>query len=207
MNCPLCDSSGKQLSGDSDEFFSCATCSGIFKNRDYYLDVGKEEARYREHNNDVNDIRYQNFVSPITKYVFENFKQYQRGLDFGSGTAPVISKILQDNGYDICQFDPFFANNVELLKKRYDYIVCCEVVEHFHNPAVEFALLHKMLQTNGALICMTHLYDDSVEFTSWYYKNDPTHVFFYRRETIEFIASSYGFKRFEINNRVFVLQL
>jgi len=165
-----------------------------------------ETHRYKEHNNDVSDIRYQKFVSPITTYVLANFKPNQSGLDFGSGTAPVISKVLQDNGYNIHQFDPFFSNKVELLKGTYDYIVSCEVIEHFHKPDVEFDLLYKILKSGGALICMTLLYDENIDFKNWHYKNDPTHVFIYHQETIKFIADHYGFTNFEISNRLIILK-
>lgn len=203
MNCPLCKQNNKPFYGD--EFFMCSNCSGLYKNRKNYIGVKAEIKRYKEHNNDVNDTRYQKFVSPITTHILTNFKPNQWGLDFGSGTAPVISKVLQDNGYNINQFDPFFSNKVELLNETYDYIVCCEVMEHFHKPDVEFELLHKMLNSDGALICMTHLYDEKTDFKNWYYKNDPTHVFIYRKETIKFIADHYGFTDFEVSDRLIVL--
>ena len=204
MNCPLCKHHGKPFYGG--EFFICKNCSGLYKDRKNYVDVRAERRRYEEHNNDVNDIRYQKFVSPITTYVLANFKAHHSGLDFGCGTAPVISKVLQDNGYKIHQFDPFFANKVELLDGTYDYVISCEVIEHFHKPDAEFKLLKNILTTDGALICMTHLYDDDIDFKKWYYKNDPTHVFIYRRETIKFIADHYGFTNCEISNRLIVLK-
>lgn len=203
MICPLCKHNGRPFYGD--KFFMCSNCSGVYKSRKDYLGARSEIKRYKEHNNDVNDIRYQNFVSPITAYVLTNFKPDHCGLDFGSGTAPVISKVLQDNGYTIDQFDPFFSNKPELLNKTYDYIVCCETMEHFHKPDVEFELLHKMLNPDGALICMTHLYDKTIDFKNWYYKNDPTHVFIYHHKAIEFIANCCGFSNFEVSNRLIVL--
>lgn len=168
------------------------------------MDQKGEIEVYKTHNNDVNDIRYQEFVSPISNYVLNNFMPHHEGLDFGSGTGPVISKILQDNLFRIEQFDPFFSNKPELLERTYDYIVSCEVMEHFHSPDKEFALLNKMLQPNGALVCMTLLYDDEVEFQNWFYKKDPTHVFFYRKETIKYIAEKYQFNRYSISGRLIV---
>ncbi len=205
MNCPLCKQHGKPFF--SDEFFICDNCSGIYKNRKNYVSSDAEIKRYKEHNNNVDDIRYQNFVSPIIDYVLKNFTPDQGGLDFGSGTAPVISKVLQDNGYNINQFDPFFSNKTDLLNGKYDYIVCCEVIEHFHNPDLEFELLHNMLKSDAALICMTHLYNKNIDFKNWYYKNDPTHVFIYHRQTIKYIADYYGFGNFKINNRLIVLTI
>lgn len=170
-----------------------------------YPDKTDEKARYETHNNDVNDLAYQKFVSPISNYVLKHFSPTDSGLDFGSGTGPVISKVLKDNGYDIKQYDPFFANFPELLTQKYDYIVCCEVMEHFHNPDKEFFQLRAMLNPNGALICMTHLYDDTIEFKNWYYKNDPTHVFIYQKPTIAYIAKRFNFTSYKIDSRLIVL--
>jgi hypothetical protein len=100
-----------------------------------------EVLRYTQHNNDVNDVRYQKFVQPLVTGILQDFDQSHIGLDFGAGTGPVISKLLTDEGYVIKQYDPFFYDHAELLNQKYDYIACCEVVEHFHNPAKEFKLL------------------------------------------------------------------
>jgi len=204
MNCPLCKQFGAPFYNEG--FYTCSNCAGIYKNKKDYLCESSEISRYREHNNDVNDKGYQDFVFPITNYVLTNFKPSHSGLDFGCGTAPVISKLLDDNGYTIHQFDPFFSNNVSLLNRTYDYIVCCEVIEHFQKPDQEFELLHSMLKPDGMLICMTHIFDETIDFRNWYYRNDPTHVFIYRNETIAFIADAYRFTNIEIHNRLIVFK-
>jgi len=127
------------------------------------------------------------------------------GLDFGSGTGPVISKLLSDWGYEINQFDPFFDNNLEALKPTYDYVACCEVIEHFHAPAGEFRLLHSLLKPGGRLYCMTHLYSESITFDNWYYMRDPTHAFIYQAETLTWIKENVPFSELEIEGRLIVL--
>ena len=168
------------------------------------MDFENEEKHYRFHNNDVNDKGYQNFVSPITSAILADFTNTDSGLDFGAGTGSAISKVLQDNGFQIVQYDPFFHNHPELLKTQYNYIACCEVVEHFHHPAKEFELLKKLLLPNGKLYIMTHLYEPVVDFTTWYYKNDHTHVFMYQQETMEWIAKTFGFSSVEIKTRLII---
>ncbi len=185
MICPLCDSS---LVNKIDQFYyDCETCHAIVKDKKYYLTLEEEKARYETHNNDVNDVRYQNFTSPITNYVLANFTPEHKGLDYGSGTGPVISKMLNDNNYNIAQYDPFFAPNNHLLKNKYDYIACCEVVEHFHNPKLEIEKLLLLLKSKGNLLIMTFLYNNKIDFEKWVYRNDPTHVFIFRKETFEYI--------------------
>jgi SAM-dependent methyltransferase len=167
------------------------------------MDFDNEEKHYRFHNNDANDKGYQNFVSPITSAIQQDFNTKDTtGLDFGSGTDSPIFKILKDN--KIKQFDVYFHNHLSLLEKQYNYIACCEVVEHFHHPDKEFQLFKKLLLPKGKLYIMTHIYDTKIDFSSWYYKNDHTHVFMYQRETMEWICKTFGFSEVKIENRLIV---
>jgi 2-polyprenyl-3-methyl-5-hydroxy-6-metoxy-1,4-benzoquinol methylase len=89
-----------------------------------------------------------------------------------------------------------------LLEAKYDFIVCCEVIEHFHNPRKEFLLLRKLLFPKGKLYCATNLYTNEIDFSQWYYKNDFTHTFFYATETIEWIKKKLSFSSATIDNRL-----
>lgn len=198
--CPLCGAAGYNF--HEQRYFCCANCSGIFLAPYLRLESAQEQARYERHNNDVNDQRYQKFVEPIVTAVMTNFSAQQRGLDFGAGTGPVISSLLTEKGYDIVQYDPFFHNNPELLRQQYDYIVCCEVIEHFYQPAEEFRRLHNLLKAGGKLFCMTLLYDRKTDFSRWFYKSDETHVFFYQPATLTWIEQNLGFCDLKISSRL-----
>lgn len=165
-------------------------------------DKNTEKLRYEEHNNDINDLNYQQFVSPITTAILEARTQEDKGLDFGAGTGPVISKVLKDHNYSIVQYDPFFHNFPELLNGKYDYIACCEVIEHFHYPHEEFGLLKDLLKKGALLYCMTDLYDEGIDFHNWYYKNDPTHTFIYQKNTIHWIQQEFAFSDVKIDGRL-----
>jgi len=78
-------------------------------------------------------------------------------------------------------------------------------MEHFHSPAKEFRLLKDMLNPNGTLYCMTHLYNPDTPFDDWYYKNDPTHVFFYQKKAIEWIKENFEFSSASITGRLIKL--
>lgn len=203
--CPLCKS--QSLPFYKDEFLICRQCKGVFRASNYLLNPIEEKKRYEKHNNDVFDKRYQNFVSPITNAVQRDFDTSSVGLDFGAGPGPVISKVLNEKGYTIRQYDPFFSDNPEVLNSTYDYIVCCEVMEHFHRPEKEFILLRSILKPGGRLYCMTHLYSPDVDFGNWYYKNDITHVFLYQHKTLEWIKNNFSFSQFTVNERLIVFSL
>lgn len=204
MNCTLCASA---LIDKKDAcYYNCDLCKALVKDEKYYLTADEEKARYETHNNDVNDIGYQNFTMPITNYVLEKFLPMHKGLDFGSGTGPVISSMLTEKGYNIVQYDPFFAPNKNVLNNRYDYIVSCEVFEHFHKPKIEIDGLISLLNNNGVLLIMTMLYNDQIDFKGWNYRNDDTHVFIYRKETIEYIANENNLEIDILTDRFVVLR-
>lgn len=202
-HCPLCSSSAAVFyRNDRNLYYQCSNCSGIFLDETLRLDKKAEMSRYEEHNNDIDDEKYQKFVSSISSAIMRDFTQKDVGLDFGAGPGPVISKVLKDNNFFIRQYDPFFHNHPELLDEKYDYIACCEVIEHFYDPAKGFRLLKKLLLHNSKLYCMTDIYDESIDFHNWYYKNDQTHVFIYHEKTIHWIKEKYEFSDVTIEGRL-----
>jgi Methyltransferase domain/Transcription factor zinc-finger len=201
--CPLCQSNGDVFYHFKERLYhQCNNCYGIFVDESLKTDGSTEKQRYEEHNNDIKDVRYQQFVAPITTAIMESFTPDDRGLDFGAGTGPVISKVLTDNDFSILQYDPFFHDYPELLKNKYDYIACCEVIEHFYAPYQEFQLLKSLLNKDALLYCMTDLYDSRIDFHKWYYKNDLTHVFIYQQETLHWVKEEFGFSDIEFNGRL-----
>lgn len=189
MTCTLCHT---KLQTPADKFyFVCHTCGAYVKDNKYYLTKEQEKARYKTHNNDLNDVGYQNFTAPITNAVLKNHKKEQLGLDYGCGTGPIISKQLKNNDFQVKLYDPFFKPNKEYIHYEYDYIFSCEVFEHFHHPKQEIEKLLQLLKPHGRLYIMTHIFNQQEDFKNWYYRNDPTHVFIYTEKTIEYIADTY----------------
>jgi hypothetical protein len=202
-NCPLCTGSGTVFYQFKMRLYhQCTICSGIFMDKSLRPGANEEKMRYEEHINDVEDKGYQKFVSPITSAILNDFSHTDKGLDFGAGTGPVISKILNDKGFSIVQYDPFFHHYHDLLNHKYNFIACCEVMEHFYHPKKEFELLRNLLLPGGKLFCMTDLWDETIDFHKWYYKNDQTHVFIYTEDTIQWIQKEIGFSRVTIDSRL-----
>jgi hypothetical protein len=97
-----------------------------------------------------------------------------------------------DAGFDMAIYDPFYAPDRSVLQNHYDFISCSEVVEHFHSPGRELLFLWQLLAAEGWLGIMTKLVIDQQAFARWHYKNDPTHVAFFSRETFRFLANMLG---------------
>ena len=207
MKCNLCQGQTRSFfQGRHGEYFLCSHCQGVSLSPEYFPNPEAEKKRYETHNNDVTDVRYQKFVSPIVEQVLADFSPSDQGLDFGCGTGPVISYLLHQSGYSIAQYDPFFCNNPALLRQNYDFIICCEVIEHFHQPASEFRQLHSLLKPRGKLYCMTDLFTEDIDFKRWFYKEDFTHVFFYHRQSLEWIKKAYRFASLQSQGRLIILE-
>jgi len=204
MKCTLCDT---PLSKKVDEYyFICSTCGAYVMDRKHYIAPLSEKSRYEEHNNDVNNVRYQKFVLPITEEILKNFKPQHKGLDYGSGTGPVITKMLKDKGYNVKMYDPYFHPDESYLNQEYDYIFSCEVFEHFHQPKQEIEKLLNLLKPNGLLLIKTHLYNRKINFKNWYYRQDETHVFIYTAKTMKYIEEKFNLNIIKQDNRIIVMQ-
>ena len=209
LDCPLCKISGTLLYVDavtSKGYVHCRGCDLRFLRASDRLSLDAEQAHYEHHNNDVDDFRYQAFVSPACDEIRKRVSVGASGLDFGCGPASAAAKLLRDCGYKVELYDPIFLPDARALERDYDFVVATEVVEHFFAPLAEFQKLHGLLKVGGALVVMTLLVSDEVDFDRWYYRIDPTHVAFYSAETFDWIMNQTGFSCVEIiSPRVVVL--
>jgi SAM-dependent methyltransferase len=207
LDCPLCHHQLAEFYRFKQRLYhQCGFCQAIVMDQSLWPDPEKEKARYLEHLNEVEDQRFQRFVSPITNQVLTHFGINHQGLDFGAGHAPVITHVLKQQGYDIQPFDPLFFPNYARLNQQYDYICSCEVIEHFHKPDKMFKQLKSLMKPGGLLLMMTEIYHEGIHFHTWNYKNDHTHVFIYHRNTISCLAHLFGFRIRQINGRLIVLE-
>ncbi|MFC1521645.1 class I SAM-dependent methyltransferase [Elusimicrobiota bacterium] len=176
-------------------YYRCPICELLLLHPSCLLTPDKEKARYLEHINDINDSGYQEFVNPLFQEICKNVKPGASGLDFGSGTGPVLAHKLGQKAYPIRLFDPFFHPDASALSQKYDFVAACEVVEHLHAPRKEFELLRSILNPGGLLAVMTWLWDESIDFANWGYRRDSAHVAFYSQTTFKWIAANLGFSK------------
>ncbi|MEX1019586.1 MAG: class I SAM-dependent methyltransferase [Litorilinea sp.] len=172
-------------------YYRCATCMLTFLPPEYLLSEEEEIERYRQHNNDPTDPRYRAFLSRLIDPMLPLLKPGSQGLDYGSGPGPTIQVIMQEYGHHVSNYDTYFAFEPMLLHSTYDFITCSETVEHFFNPASEFGRFEWLLRPGGILGIMTGILYDDATFADWWYVKDPTHVCFYRPETMQWIAEFY----------------
>jgi hypothetical protein len=192
-NCPLCLSTKTLLhhTDNSREYHKCSICDFIFVPNAFHLCEAEEKNRYDQHQNNPNDINYRRFLSQVSKPLLERLSEHSYGLDFGCGPGPTLSIMLEEQGCKVDLFDKFFAQNNEVFSRKYDFITATEVLEHLSQPAFELNRLYNMLNSGGVLGIMTEMLSDNASFVDWYYKNDPTHIGFFNRTSLQRLARTW----------------
>ena len=54
---------------------------------------------------------------------------------------------------------------------------------------------------------MTDVFNQSINFENWYYKNDETHVIFYTKNTFDWIKNELGFSKVSVLNRLIIFEI
>ena len=195
-SCPLCRSKAVREFAvvDSKTYWRCDVCHLTFLSSESYLSPEEERARYLLHENSPDDCRYRAFLSRLTQYLIPKLQPGAKGLDFGSGPGPTLSVMLEEVGFSMDIYDPYFAPDTAPLEQEYDFITCTETVEHFYQPAKEFHRFDRLLRRNGWLGIMTEMLASDEDFANWWYHREPTHVCFYKPETMEWIAIQCGWR-------------
>ncbi|MDT4331843.1 class I SAM-dependent methyltransferase [Methylomonas sp. MED-D] len=192
--CPLCGAaSSVEFHRDRNrDYRRCGRCRLVYVPASQHLSQDAEKAIYDLHRNQTDDPGYRCFLSRLAAPLQERLAPGASGLDFGCGPGPALAAMLSEAGHAVKLYDPIYAAHPALLLRQYDFIVCTEVVEHFRRPAEEFERIFGMLRPGGYLGLMTKLVIDAAAFARWHYKNDLTHIGFYSRDTLTWLANRYG---------------
>ena len=191
--CPLCRSD-RVVEFFEDRlrcFLRCEICRLVFVPRAFHLSPGEEKAQYDHHENSPDDLGYRKFLGRLFEPVNTRLLPGRKGLDFGSGPGPTLSVMFEEAGHCVSLYDPFYAPDAAPLNRQYDFVTASEVVEHFCEPAKDLQRLWSCVKPGGLLGIMTKQALDQASFASWHYKNDPTHVSFYSRETFCWLAANW----------------
>lgn len=207
--CPLCQYPHTNAFHRDEyrDYLRCPNCALIFVSRAALLPPGEEKARYDLHENDPADPGYRRFLRQLITPLTQNLKKPPlNGLDFGSGPRPALAMMLEEQGYKINLFDPYYAPQPENLRRTYDFVTCTEAIEHFYNPGEEWELLLSLVKPGGWLGIMTKLIDNREDLKASHYIKDETHVSFFSRQTFRYLAKRDGLKAECIGDNVILLQ-
>lgn len=172
------------------KYIKCNCCQLVFLLPEYFFDSHQEKKRYDLHQNDPSDEDYVYFLKRLAGPVLMKINIDDHGLDYGCGPGPTLSKIFQEKGIRVENYDPIYFNDTDKLNQTYDFITCSEVVEHFYNPREEFLKFDKLIKEQGGILgIMTQFRKDGYEFKDWWYHREPTHVCFYHQKTFQWIAN------------------
>ena len=188
--CSLCGQKNTELflQNKQREFHRCGDCDLIFVPTQYFLSTADEKEQYDYHQNSFENQGYINFLNQLAIPVQKFIKPESKGLDFGSGPEPVLSQMFQKSGFQMEIYDLFYATDLIIFEKKYDFITSTEVFEHLHNPLDELKKLWNCLEVGGVLAIMTGLTQNISDFKNWHYIRDLTHICFFSDKTFEFIA-------------------
>ncbi len=156
------------------------------------LDPAAEKAEYDLHENSLDDPGYRRFLGRLCDPLMARLPPGAGGLDFGCGPGPALSAMLEERGHPMALYDIYYRPDKMVLERRYDFITATEVVEHLAAPGRELERLWSLLVPGGWLGIMTKLALDRNRFAAWHYKNDPTHISFFSRESFLWLGGRWG---------------
>ncbi|MCB0327705.1 MAG: class I SAM-dependent methyltransferase, partial [Bdellovibrionales bacterium] len=136
-------------------------------------------------------LHYRAFLQPAFDISLSKISTASKGLDYGCGPGPTLSQMFLEKGVNMNIYDPYFYPNKNVLEKKYDFITCTEVVEHFYQPDHEFNTLFSLLKESGFLCIQTMFFESIQSLQSSHYPKDPTHVCFYGKTSLSYIAKKH----------------
>jgi hypothetical protein len=200
VKCLLCksDQTGYLFSSKASQqvrpFYRCANCDLVFVPSAFHVDVLIEQAKYEKHNNSLSNQGYLQLLMPVAQLADELARKSPQGakvLDFGCGPQPALAELLTDYGHSVEVYDPIFYPDRTGHQSSYPVITCTEVVEHFSDPPVSWSRLFSLLAPGGHAVVMTQLTDPQADLEKWHYIRDITHVSFYSRRSLQWIADQW----------------
>ncbi len=209
MSCPLCSSETI-----IDEIFHhrfarliyhCGQCDLRFVQRTKCLSLSEQNLCYKNHRNNLRSDGYTKFLNRLITPLIEKKMQNSFGLDYGSGPYPMLQELLFEKGFlNIDLYDPLYAN--QEISNKYDFVTCCEVVEHFINPGESWNHLCSLLGERSILVCSTGVFNPSHEILKWYYIQDVTHINFYTVSTFKWLANKFKLKLTKVTKDLVILE-
>jgi hypothetical protein len=206
--CIFCDNEQtEKLYLDLRIYHHCKACNSIFLGEESQIDPESEKKRYTLHENSLENTGYREYLESFISAIFsfpdirilpESKKRLV--FDYGSGPEASLAQLFRISGYEVRYRDPYFAPDNQGFEQGADIVTCLEVAEHFRAPRADFNLISACVRPEGFLALGTHILDKftSVEnlktfFSTWWYRQDITHVSFYSEQALCLVARNAGF--------------
>jgi len=185
-SCRICKTPSAIFLEEKRTFYKCPVCSLIFTNET----ASQEEAEkhYKGQWTPGKDAFWSKQCTEILNILNQyGLNKENRILDFGAGSGE-ITRGLQQRGYNVTPLEPMMDGYLkdQNYQEPFDVIIAVEVIEHLLNPYDEFREMEKVLSERGILFFTTLMTNPMMGqpnekeiFSSWWYKNDPTHVSFF----------------------------
>jgi len=192
--CPLCAHGATEpfYRDRKREFFQCPECDLVFVPPEFHLLPEAEKSRYDFHSQSLEDSGYRAFLNRLFQPLEGKLTPGAHGLDFGCGQEPTLSVLFEEAGFTCANYDLHFANDPAVLEKQYDFLTCSETMEHFQDPREEFERFLRLVKPGGWIGIMTQLRDEAPPFSTWFYKDDATHLCFFSRKTFRWLETRHG---------------
>ncbi len=189
MMCPLCQKVGAEVfhQDRTREFFLCSSCTIIFVSRSDLLSPSEEMKRYDSHQNSDDDPGYRDYFLKTVGPLQKELSPGSHGLDFGCGRTMLMGQLLLEKGHATDSYDPFYFPDETIWRKKYDFAVLNEVIEHLRDPSETLNRLKSIV--HGPVFVRTKLYPPTeAEFANWFYKRDVTHIQFWSHQALSFLG-------------------
>ena len=195
IKCPLCLADrSRVLLPARRTLHECAVCGLVFVRAEDHPTLEAERARYTFHRNSPDDPGYRAFLERLAAPLAAVLPPGAEGLDYGCGPGPTLSLLLSERGFRVAVHDVQFFPDDSLLVRRWAFVTCSEVIEHFRTPREELLRLAGLVEPGGWLGLSTpRPPDNDADLASWPHHRDPTHLCFYRPRTMEWLAAWLGF--------------
>ncbi|VVB95293.1 Ubiquinone biosynthesis O-methyltransferase [uncultured archaeon] len=184
-------------------FMRCQNCDLIFVPESFHLAPEEESARYRLHDNTLLNEGYVGMFLEKISLIHKYCLGINSVLDYGCGPEPVLSELMKKGGFGCDFYDPYFFP--AFPECSYDLVISTEVFEHFRDVRAEISKIIQLLNPGGFLAIMTSFHDPIVDFESWWYLGDPTHICFFSMRTFEWVSKQFGFKIVYTNRKNFII--
>jgi len=208
--CLICDSPWGSFTTPRDckKYYRCSKCGYIHLLPEFYPSPAEERARYLKHNNSRENTGYVDYLnSIISGWILPRKENVSQILDFGSGPVPVFASLLEEHGFQVSLYDPFFAPREVNLEKTYQMITFIEVIEHVKDPIDVLEKVKSLIPQGSCILIATLLYTDKTNFPAWWYRMDSTHRGFFSEKTFGIISKLLSFTGCSVfENRIILLR-